>query len=98
MSIDISWYEFEGPYEYTEDLKDESGVYVVLNLTDDSVIDVGQSDEVRSQVEYHDRKDCWSRYASKGVVYAAFYSDDDTEMTAIEETIRDSYNPPCGDR
>ena len=97
MSIDISWYEFEGPYEYTEDLNDESGVYVVLDITDYNVIDVGQSDEVESRVEYHDRKDCWSRNSSKGVVYAVLYCDD-PDKTEIEETIRDLYNPPCGDR
>jgi len=65
MNISIGQYEFEGPYKNTGPLEDSSGVYVILDYRADSkyyIIDVGESAQVKTRVETHDRKDCWNRY------------------------------------
>jgi hypothetical protein len=80
MSITIGRWTFEGPYALTESwrLKDQSGVYVILCPTEQNqyrVIDAGESAQVKTRVETHDRKDCWrtqlqGHVVCSGVVYA----------------------------
>ena len=44
MSFEISGYVFEGPYSIPQDIEQESGVYLVLGLTEDHktiVVEVG---------------------------------------------------------
>jgi hypothetical protein len=64
MSITIGKYEFEGPYHDTASLKDRSGVYAILDHKEGEhygLLDVGESANVKTRVETHDRKDCWNR-------------------------------------
>lgn len=103
MSINIGKWTFEGPYQDTSKLQDRSGVYVILCLTADQkyyVIDVGESAQVKTRVENHDRQDCWSRNCS-GTLYVAFLYTPNLQQpgrSAIEQEIRWRYNPPCGQR
>ena len=94
MSITISGYTFEGPYQSKSSLERKSGVYVVLNF-DNDVVDVGESGNVRERVEDHEREPCWRR--NGGSKYAAHYTDESKRMT-IEKQIRREHNPPCGER
>ncbi len=94
-------YEFEGPYPSTGSLKDRSGVYAVLGNSGNggySLIDVGESHEVKSRVENHDRKPCWSHH-SKGKLYIAVHYTPGAAQQGrmvIEQKIRRRFNPPCG--
>jgi hypothetical protein len=102
MSITLAGYKFDGPYKATSSLNDRSGVYAILTPTSASrykVVDVGESATVKSRVENHDRKPCWQRNAnSGGLYYAAHYTPglQQAGRKAIEQKIRQQYNPPCG--
>jgi hypothetical protein len=105
MSITIGRWTFEGPYALTESwrLKDQSGVYVILCPTEQNqyrVIDAGESAQVKTRVETHDRKDCWRRNC-KGTLYVAVLYTPNLQQpgrSKIEQEIRRQYNPPCGER
>lgn len=103
MSITISEYAFEGPYLNTESIKNESGLYTILDKRSDgkwSVIDVGESQDLKTRIDNHDRKTCWetNRQGQLGVavLYTPGWRDD--QRRSLESTIRDSYSPTCGVR
>ncbi|WFS62292.1 hypothetical protein LF599_16770 [Pseudodesulfovibrio thermohalotolerans] len=104
MSITIAGYPAEGPYTSTGKLHDRSGVYTILTRKDSTekwtVLDVGESKELKSRVENHDRAGCWDRH-SKGILgYAPHYTPNKQQAgrKEIEQAIRAKYNPACGDR
>jgi hypothetical protein len=99
--ITLAGYSFEGPFSHTWQLKSQSGVYAILTPSGQgvSVLDVGESGNVRQRIENHDRKSCWSRYANSGnILYAVYYTPGQSEAQRqrIEKAIRDAYEPPCG--
>ena len=102
MSITIGDYPFEGPYKSTSNLLDRAGIYAILTLKTNgkySVVDVGESANVKTRVENHDRKDCWRRN-SNNIVLAAYYTPNlqQSGRMMIEQDLRDRYNAPCGER
>jgi len=100
MGITIGRYTFEGPYSFSSSLEDKAGVYAILCDAGEEfrVIDVGESAIVRTRVETHDRKDCWTRNCSTSPKYAAHYTPGMQQQgrMRIEQEIRDAYDPPCG--
>jgi len=98
MSIKISGYVFEGPYESTELIKDESGVYVILCQKKDNVptvIDIGESSEIKTRIDNHDRIKCWGDNCSFTICIAVYYTTEIQRML-IEKQLREEYEPPCG--
>lgn len=96
-------YTFEGPYHSTINLKDRSGVYLIIceNNANQNPVDVGESSSIKSRVETHDRKDCWDKNCAKSNLrYAAKYIEygKKPSRTEIERDIRCNYNFPCGDK
>ncbi len=92
MSIIMSGYEFDD----TSNLKDQSGVYVILTGDNRTVVDVGESGEVKTRVENHDRKACWQN--NGGTRVAVLYIDSVPIRKNIADKVRQDYRPPCGDR
>jgi len=100
MAIQIGKYNFEGPFPDASSLRDLSGVYAILGGDGSSswkVIDVGESEQVRTRVANHDRSDCWKRQRHARLVCAACYCNQ-TDRMRIEQELRAQFNPPCGDR
>lgn len=100
MTIKIGGKEFNGPYGQTSSLKDESGTYVVSTKNksgNHKVLDVGESKKVKERVEGHDRAQCWKDNKEDGLFYSAYYCDKDARKTLADD-IRDSLNPPCGEK
>lgn len=102
MAINIGNYSFEGPYTLVSSLEDRSGVYVILCRTNSAynVIDIGESATVRSRVENHDRANCWNRNCRGQLEYAVFYTLNRQQAgrKEIEQELRNTYKPPCGER
>lgn len=101
MSIELAGYKFRGPYTSTDNLEDRAGVYAILCPTAQNrykVIDVGESHEVKTRVETHDRKGCWERHCSSTIKYAVYYTPHMQQpgRKEIEQEIRNRYDPPCG--
>jgi len=103
MSITIAGYSFEGPYSSTDSLEDRSGVYAILCKKDNSnysLVDVGESATVKTRVETHERKSCWSRNCNSTLTVAVLYTpyQQQSGRVEIEQKIRSTYDLPCGDR
>lgn len=104
MSVTIGDYTFDGPYTSPDHLEDRSGVYAVLcrstlvnNL---KVIDIGESAQVRTRLQNHDRAPCWAQNCTGTLVFAAYYTPNlqQAGRMKIEQELRKKYSPPCGDR
>ena len=94
----ISNYEFDGPYSTPDLLANRAGVYAVLCLSNGNytVIDIGESGNVRERLQTHDRKDCWGKNCEGTLYYAAHYNAENRHT--IEQFLRKTFNPPCGER
>ena len=101
MSLNISGYNFDGPYSSTSILKNSSGVYVILKpITPNNydIVDVGESGKVKERLENHDRASCWQHNVNGQMLHYAVYYTSETPRYAIEQQIRRQYDPPCGKR
>ncbi len=87
-------YNFEGPYFNTGSLEDKSGIYAILYEVGGKLYltDVGESSEVKTRVETHDREDCWERNCNGIIKYAAYYIEHGKKPSRIEvkRDIRDT--------
>ncbi|MXZ50553.1 MAG: hypothetical protein F4073_07500 [Rhodobacteraceae bacterium] len=100
MSINIENCSFEGPFASTSNLKDQSGVYLILgNHSGDNwnLVDVGESSQVKYRIDNHDRKVCWNQQNYANLKVAVLYTDENSRMR-IEAELRSQYNLPCGQR
>ena len=94
-------YNFEGPYSNTVFLEDRSGVYAILCEKNGKLylIDVGESSQIRTRIEKHDRKDCWEKNCNGIIKYAVYYIEYGKKPSRmeVEQDIRNNYNIPCGE-
>lgn len=101
MGITVGGYSFEGPYTSTNSLQDKAGVYAIHCYKDGKyyLLDVGESETVKSRVENHERKSCWQRNCPETITYSVYYTPnlDQEGRMKIEQEIRNQYNPPCGE-
>lgn len=101
--ITIGRYRFEGPVYRKSDLKDAPGVYSVLDdkgAQGFTVLDVGESEQIRTRVENHDREPCWIRNYQGRICFAALYmpGSSKSQRQAVEEELRRQFSPSCGAR
>ncbi len=101
--ITIGRYRFEGPVYNKHALKNAPGVYGVLDgrgTSGYSVLDIGESEDVRARIAGHDRETCWHRNARGRVCYASLYSPGSTaqQRQVIEHELRQKFAPACGVR
>ena len=97
MAISISGYNFEGPYDSSDQLARRSGVYVVGNWKGKRprIIDVGESSDIRNRIKTHDRKNCWWQQAGNNYQFCVHYAPEARRMS-IAKKIREERNLPCG--
>lgn len=86
--------------------KDVASIYVILCVAQDgswAVLDVGQSGEVGSRIDAHNRQDCWKSNCPNNNIWVCVYpmpssqySRQDREQ--LESYLRSQYNPLCGKR
>lgn len=102
MSITVGNYSFEGPYTSTDKLEDRSGVYAILYYLDEKyyLIDVGESSEVKTRIDNHDRRDCWTKNCKGTLTLSVYYTPNLQQpgRKLVEQELRTLYNPVCGDR
>lgn len=95
-------YNFEGPYESTESLSDNSGVYFITCFDGSThhPIDVGESATVKTRVQTHDRADCWNRNCKNTLMVSVYYTPNKQQAgrMEIEQDIRCYYDFPCGSK
>lgn len=100
MTITVGPYTFEGPYTNTSELRENSGVYAIHCLRENAyfLVDVGESSAVKTRVENHDRKDCWTRNCNGILTVSVLYTPGQQQAgrMVIEKDIRSRFNPVCG--
>ncbi|UCG38957.1 MAG: hypothetical protein JSV00_01615 [bacterium] len=89
-------HDFEGPFISCYSLREESGVYVVLDLRADGyhMVDAGESGSVRQAVEGHGGKACWEENRRGTLHYAAWYGDEAARVKMLE-VVTGSCEIPC---
>lgn len=97
MQFKFSGYTFLGPFESSDELKNESGVYLVA--TDDGgkwkLLDCGESADVRSSVIGNPRHECWEEHSiGRLVLFVKYCEIKGRELIAAE--IRQDHRLPCG--
>jgi hypothetical protein len=99
MSISIGRYNFNDPVTQVDHLLSQSGVYTILGRNGGNqrwtVVDIGESADVRARVANHDRIDQWRRCGHTIFAAAALYVGE-RERMVVERELRILYNPPCG--
>jgi hypothetical protein len=102
MAFERWEYTVEGEWSDPEKLEDRPGVYIIWCRAGEnwSVLDVGESANVKSRVLNHDRSGSWRRNCQGDIYYSVIYTHDlqQAERMEIEQKIRRIENPPCGDR
>ena len=101
---------FREPFwDETKQIPEDPGVYVVLEsrLKPSEagdywrILDVGQAENLSSELRDHERRPCWINNCKMGTPYISFRltagSTEEERETYVTE-IRDAYNPPCGER
>ena len=100
MTLNVGGFTFNGPFLSTSSIKNKSGVYVILcekKQNQFSLIDVGESSEVKTRLENQGRKKCWKNNCKGTLHFAVYYTPNiQTERIKVEQELRDQYNPPCG--
>ena len=100
--VTIGKCSFEGPYANTAYLQDKSGVYAIIDDRSSSliVVDAGESANVKSRIENHERESCWTKNRIGTLKVAVFYTPGlhQAGRMQIEQEIRDQYRPACGVR
>lgn len=97
-------YTFEGPYTSTNYLADKSGVYAIIDKKASSsrLLDVGESSEVKTRIERHDRQREWERKRQGTLTVAVCYTPNKKQegRKEIEQDIRQLYGNEylCGTR
>ena len=100
--INFEGYQFDGPYTQTDSFKDSAGIYAILTrgqaTAQWTVLDIGESSQVKSRLTNHDRKDCWNRNNQGTLAGAVLYTPGwtDKQRCNLESSLRAKYTPTCG--
>ncbi len=86
------------------DFSDIATVYVILCVAQEgswAELDVGQSGQVGSRIDDHDRKTCWARNCTNSNIWVCVYRMPSSQYTRqdreqFESYLRNHYHPPCG--
>lgn len=85
------------------DFKDVAAIYVVICVDAQgqwTVLDVGQSGQVGTRIDDHDRRDCWTRNCKNNIwvcvhtMPSSRFTKQDREQ--LESQLRTQYKPVCG--
>lgn len=93
-------HSFAGPHITNNTLPPISGVYIITTLASNqqhTIIDVGESDNVRERISRHDRTSQWQQAQQNGL-YAWVLAAEEAHRMLVERAHRLAYNPVCGVR
>ena len=94
--ISIEGYSFQGPFlESITNFEDIPAVYVILDLNQKK-IDVGETDELKTRLIGHKRRNCWKRNCGEKIFVAFLAVGNEESRRTIEGKIRNSCAMLCG--
>lgn len=86
---------------------DIAAIYIIICIDRISntykIIDIGQSSEVGTRLDTHDRKSCWKSQCINGEIWVCIYKMPSSLYTKqqrldLERKLRSNHNDLCGDR
>lgn len=106
VTLDIGDREFRCVPLTEADFIDQAAIYVILCVGEKGkwrVLDVGQSGELGTRIESHDRRDCWEEECATGNIWVCVYPMPSKRYSKqdrlnLEAALRRQYDPPCGKR
>lgn len=94
--VEIKGYQFETGYTPETNFNNVAAVYVVY--TNDVWLDVGETDELGSRIQSHERKGCWERNAGGKKIWIAVRQEGNKQgRLALEAYLRRELRPKCGE-
>jgi len=99
MSIKLGKYSFTDPFASIDQIKDRSGIYAIVCVADSEyfLLDVGESLKLRTRIENHDKKDCWTKHCNGKLTIYAHYTPflKQQDRILIEQELRELFHPDC---
>jgi hypothetical protein len=99
MPIKLGKYSFKGPVASIDKVKDRSGVYAIVCKVNGEyfVTDVGESSKLRTRIENHDKKDCWTKNCNGQLTIYVHYTLflKQPGRILIEKELRELFHPDC---
>lgn len=99
MAIKLGKHSFYGPVASGDNIRDRSGVYaIVCNVESEYfLVDVGESSRVRTRIENHDKKECWTKNCNGQLLIYVHYTLflKQQARIQIEQELRELYHPDC---
>lgn len=97
MSIIVNNILFEGPYSNADKLKCQSGIYLIIcrRGNRNSIIDVGESDNIKMKIETCNHKEIWAKYSKCGTLTIAIHYTPNlhqSDRIKVQEKIKNNYN------
>ena len=104
VNLTIGGYPFVCVPLSNADFTNSAAIYVIICVAQAgtwTALDVGQSGELGSRIDSHDRKDCWSRQCQN--IWVCVYRMPSHEYTRedrlrVERLLREELRPLCGSR
>jgi len=99
MAIKLGHYSFSGPFTSIDEIKDKSGVYAMVCILEGEyfLLDLGESLKLRTRIENHDKKDCWTKHCNGKLRIYAHYTPflKQKGRILIEQELRELFHPDC---
>jgi uncharacterized protein (DUF302 family) len=99
MAIKLGKYSFTGPFASIDKLKERAGIYAIVCKEDREyfLLDVGESSKLRTRVESHDKKACWTKKCNGQLMiyvrYTTFLKQHGRKL--IEQELKELFHPDC---
>jgi hypothetical protein len=85
---------------------DVAAIYIIICVNPDgswTIIDIGQSGELGTRIDLHDRRECWKRKCSTGNIWVCVYpmpanKYSKQERLNLERNLRSQHTNLCGER
>ncbi len=106
VTVNIAGYPFSCVRLDDADFSDEAAVYVVLCVSEGgswTVLDVGQSGEVGTRIDSHERRVGWEANCPSKSIWVGVHkmpspANTKDDRLRVESALREQYSPPCGKR
>lgn len=99
MAIKLGKYSFTGPFTSIKKLRDRPGVYAIVCKVDREyfLLDVGEGSKLRTKVESHDKKACWTKNCNGQLMiyvrYTKFLKQHGRKL--VEQELTELFHPDC---
>lgn len=96
--MNISGYNFEGPYDPCRGFVNVIPALYAIIDDQPRLLDVGQTEDLNNRFPDHPRQPQWEANKTGNLHLYILRVVDERSRLQIESSIRNAYNPPCGEK